>query len=458
MEIEARWDNTDIFVLVAPTATGKSAVARTLMNWQRSTAVCTPSNLLVEQFVAEFPGTDKLQRMDSYWCEPWGQSCAQTRGRTRGFCKGCICSKELATARYRQGPVACTYHTYLYQRLWRRVLVMDEAHNLARIVGDLDSIRLWQHDLRYPSAARKPEEILQWLEGLPPHKQKGKRIQQLHRVLTDPVPKYVIQRTEEWFAGKGTARGQPELRDCIKFHLLDPSRGVERFLPDELEKLILMSGTISQTDIRELGLQKHRVTYIHCASPIPVDRRPIYPLGLVTVNRGNIEESTKEIAQYLESDVLPAYPEQKGVIHATYQMSRILQESMLSDRLLFHTRDNRRAVYEAFRAASAESGRVLVACGMYEGIDLPDDLGRWQVVTRMPWKSLGDPAIRWKADHDSEWYAWQALKDLIQACGRISRHEGDYGETLILDRSFDTAYTEYRHLIPPWFQEAVHYN
>jgi Rad3-related DNA helicase len=92
---------------------------------------------------------------------------------------------------------------------------------------------------------------------------------------------------------------------------------------------------------------------------------------------------------------------------------------------------------------------------MYEGVDLPDDFGRWQVIAKVPWKSLGDPAIAWKSRENEEWYMWQALKDLIQACGRVARHEKDYGNTYILDSTVNRLLEKAKHLVPDWFRDAL---
>ena len=114
-------------------------------------------------------------------------------------------------------------------------------------------------------------------------------------------------------------------------------------------------------------------------------------------------------------------------------------------------------VYRKFRESRPEDGAVLVACGMYEGVDLAEDAGRFQVIAKVPWPSLADRAIRYRSDTDPEWYIWNTLKDVIQACGRICRGPTDWGDTIILDGSMDrllTSAAEYG-IIPTWFQAAL---
>jgi superfamily II DNA or RNA helicase len=86
--LESNWDNYDVFVVLAPTAFGKSSIARTLMSGLNSVSLITPTNLLVNQFIQEFPETRTLARIDSYRCEEWKRPCSQTRNKLKQFCKG----------------------------------------------------------------------------------------------------------------------------------------------------------------------------------------------------------------------------------------------------------------------------------------------------------------------------------------------------------------------------------
>lgn len=441
----------DVFVLSAPTAFGKTAVAETLMRALRSVSVITPTNLLVDQFREEFPETPGLCRMDSYVCDEWRRPCSVTRGKLRTFCKGCPAARDLATAKYRRGPGVYNYHIYLAHKIYRDVLVVDEAHNLIPQIQERNSIRLWQHEFKYPGNAFKPEQMLAWVQSLPPAKRKNKKIQILEAALTSRRPEYVASRRKEEFNGKGTIRGEPEQRDCIRLLPVDISQAPPLFWPKEVGKVILLSATINRKDVEALGLARRKVLYINCESPIPADRRPIVSESVVSVNRANIEPAADELAKYIEW-LAEKHQGEKGVIHATYQLSGLLQQRLSGGRYIFHDKWNKREQYQSFRNATDD--RILVACGMYEGIDLPEDLGRWQVVAKIPWPSLGDPAIKFRADNDEEWYAWQTWKIVMQACGRVCRTPDDFGVSYIPDSSFGRL-MQSSHLVPEWYLDGI---
>lgn len=447
------WNQFDVFVLVCPTAFGKTAVMRTLQRWQYSASAITPTNMLVDQFLEEFPDCPTLHRLDSYECSEWQTNCAMVRGRRSRFCPGCACASDLATAKYRRGPGIYNYYTYLAHRLFRDVLIVDEAHNLVPTIQDRLSEIIWIHD--YPELNVSDRSMLTRRIGmLPKRKQKHRKIQHLFEALTSTVPKHVIQFTRQPFNGKGTKRGEPEERACIKLSPVDIGDAFGMFTGSDVNKIILMSATIGPVDIAELGLQRKRVCYLQAAHPIDPDRRQVNIIPIADINYQNLMASVPALADEIEN-IAQYHAGEKGIIHATYGLATMLQERLVDPRFIFHDRDNKREQYEKFRSAHPSSGAILVASGMYEGIDLPDDLGRWQVIAKVPWKSLGDPAIRYKADQDPDWYRWRTLVDLIQAAGRICRHEEDYGATYILDGSAQRLIEQSQHLIPSWFMDAL---
>jgi Rad3-related DNA helicase len=451
--LEANWNRADVFVIVAPTAFGKSAIARTLLGWQYSSSYITPTNMLVDQFLEEFPDVPRLHRLDAYYCEHWQQTCAATRARKKGFCKGCVCGSDLATAKYRRGPGVYNYYTYLAQRLYRDVLIVDEAHNLQRTIADRLAERLWIHDYPELNGATNEEQLLLRLDRLPKRKQQHKKIQHLRDALESDAPLHVVEFTTDWFNGKGTRRGDPEERGCIRLSPVNIQDSASMFWPEkEVQKVILLSATINSVDINELGLSQKRVIYINAQHPIPTEQRPIIPLNTVDLNHSNMRNSIPEIGTEIEA-IAQYHAGEKGLIHCTYEMSELLRETIQDPRFMFHDRENKQEVYARFRESDQDV--VLVACGMYEGIDLPNDAGRWQVITRTPWQSLGSPAIRHKAEENPDWYNWSTLRDLIQAAGRICRTETDYGITYLLDsKSYHLIYQNTR-LVPKWFQDAI---
>ena len=77
-----------------------------------------------------------------------------------------------------------------------------------------------------------------------------------------------------------------------------------------------------------------------------------------------------------------------------------------------------------------------------EGVDLPDDYCRHVVIVKLPFAVPDDPidqAMAEWAEHRGRNAFYEisvpdvSLK-LVQACGRLIRHEGDHGQITVLDR------------------------
>jgi Rad3-related DNA helicase len=96
----------------------------------------------------------------------------------------------------------------------------------------------------------------------------------------------------------------------------------------------------------------------------------------------------------------------------------------------------------------------MVGSGMYEGVSLDEDLARWQIICKVPWPSLAEPAMKYLATEDKEYYANRTIKDIVQTYGRVCRGPTDSGTTLIWDNTFERLLKEHSSLFPKWFLDA----
>jgi ATP-dependent DNA helicase DinG len=81
-----------------------------------------------------------------------------------------------------------------------------------------------------------------------------------------------------------------------------------------------------------------------------------------------------------------------------------------------------------------------------EGVDLPDDYCRHVIVVKLPFAVPDDPVdqalAEWAESQGKNAFYEIAVPDaalrLVQACGRLIRHEGDYGRITLLDKRIVT--------------------
>ena len=128
---------------------------------------------------------------------------------------------------------------------------------------------------------------------------------------------------------------------------------------------------------------------------------------------------------------------------------------MPNSRLISHTSKNREEVLNYFE--EDENPLVLVSPSMSEGVDLPYDKCRFQVIYKIPFPYLGDKQVDMRRRRDQKWYAYKTVMTLMQAYGRGMRAEDDSCYTYILDSDVNMILKSplYRSLIPDFFKEAI---
>jgi Rad3-related DNA helicase len=342
-------------------------------------------------------------------------------------------------------------YIYLANKLHKAALIYDEAHTAINLLQDRAKDRLWAHDYHYPRELSTYADLIGWLRMRETKTGLDEKQQMLLDELTSGKPRYVVEAGEDLYYG--------EMKRCLKLLPVDV-RDQPPILwpPSKTKKIFLLSATIGKPDVVQLGLDKKRVKYYSAPSPVSPERRPITFMPVGSLGVASKARTLPLMAKAIEQ-LAARFPTEKGMLHCTYEIARELHSMMgegpLRDRLLFHTKENRTETVGAFKAFAPASGKILVGCGLEEGLDLIGDLARFQIIVKVPWPSLEEPAIRYMAGQDPEWYNWQTVKKVLQASGRIVRSTTDQGETFILDSSFQRLYDEARDMMPQWWLDAL---
>ena len=121
----------------------------------------------------------------------------------------------------------------------------------------------------------------------------------------------------------------------------------------------------------------------------------------------------------------------------------------IGERLKVQGRGAKQALIAAHRADIDAGGTSYLfgVASFAEGIDLPDDYCRHVIVVKLPFAVPDDPIdqaeAEWIEAEGKNPFVEISLPDasmrLVQACGRLIRHERDYGRITLLDRRVVTA-------------------
>jgi ATP-dependent DNA helicase DinG len=234
---------------------------------------------------------------------------------------------------------------------------------------------------------------------------------------------------------------------------------------DRCSKALIMSATIlnSKEFCRNVGLNYDDVKFIQVPSDFPIKNRLIYPLNIAYLNFRNLklQETKFKIAKAIDN-IMSLHKNNKGIIHTTsYEQLNFIRENLSQEntgRLLVTDPDIQRDEVIAEHINSTTKPTVLISPSFNTGLDLKDDLSRFQIITKVPYPNLGDRWINAKSKLGKDWYDWQTALKLVQTYGRSVRSKEDWAKTYILDSAFTYFVKKNRNILPEWFKEAIELN
>lgn len=418
------YNKFDIFLINAPVAFGKSAVAKAIMNIANTKGKkanwIVPNNALVSQVMDEFK-LDTLQRKAAY-------------ENTASF----LAAKSKAAD---ADQTVLNYWSLLANKTYKHTLCVDECHSLITMLQDFEGVKYWETSEDFPLHLGSVSEAILWLAS---RQHWDKKAAKMLKTLEKNPKMYTL--AYEW----GMYR--EEHTRCFRVYPLSPRNNAPiLWPPSRTKKIFLMSATTSVEDLYELGLGDRRWKVYEAPSSIPPKNRPAiyYPLG--SMSYAHAHETVDKVVNFILE--CAANEKGKGFIHATYNVAARLKARLGdNDRIMFHTKWNKKSSFQQW--VESEDG-IFVGSGMTEGINLKGKLARWQIITKCPFPNLKDPAISAKKKLHEKWYQWVTIRDILQAYGRVCRGPNDYGKTYIVDSAFGRLYNSNIELFPEWFKEAL---
>ncbi len=437
----------------------------------------------------------------------------QYEDHLKGLCdKESKCEKQFRTA---AGGKLCTY----YKQKWdsfrekvtvgnyafffselrytedvrkRKLLVCDEAHDLERQLVGSASFTLKASTIRqYPSGDGKEFAVAyeegmdnhaeDWLKALVTAKESLRGFLDAHdgdlamqdrliacRSLLESLEGFVDAlrgSPENWIvSGIRTATaidaygGGSALVDEVVFQPLDVAAYTSQLF-DSAETVLLMSATVFSEELicRSLGIPQEKAEFVRVSeSTFPVENRRIHAMDIAQLNRASMDASLESIAKAVD-EIMGMHANERGVIHTTNysQVNYIMDHVSEQNRKRLVTTQGSMARSELLHTHGATDASVLISPSLYQGVDLKDDLSRFQVIVKVPYSDLSDKRTQVKMQRERGWYDWNTALRLVQTYGRSVRSETDSAVTYVLDSNFMSFVNGHRELFPQYFLEAI---
>jgi Rad3-related DNA helicase len=227
------------------------------------------------------------------------------------------------------------------------------------------------------------------------------------------------------------------------------------------DKILMMSATILDKDAfcTSLGLAPEEVKFIQVESDFPLQNRPIYPLNIAYLNSDSLklQDVQIKIASAIDN-LMTLHRNEKGIIHTTsYKQLDFIKQNISQEnkRRLLETNSEIQRDEVIGEHINSTKPTVLISPSLYTGLDLKDDLSRFQIIVKVPYPDLGDRWINEKRKKNGQWYIWQTALRLVQAYGRSVRSKEDYAVTYVLDSGFEKFVKKNKNILPDWFTQAI---
>ncbi|MDL2246215.1 ATP-dependent DNA helicase [Methanobrevibacter sp. OttesenSCG-928-K11] len=504
---EAIQNGFKYIILEAGTGTGKSVIATTLAQMYESAYILTMTKQLQAQYTEEFDfplvkgrgNFSCLQDNLDSTCDIG--TCKTTPSSSKFFCQYGVAKNPTLGAKeafedsfggpiFYQSDAHCHYWNqkanainspitlmnydyailelnYVKHFAPRSLLILDEAHNIENKLMRTMEVVLYNKRLEKDiNKAISPKtikngEVKDWIMEIDAIYDAYKEID------TKDLSKSKVERIVS------TISRLKQLRDNLekepKNWVIDPDESgvafkplrVHQYAKDYLFKYgdvcIFLSATILSHKMfsKWLGLNPNEVYHVKVDSPFPPEKRPIILdlAGKMSANR--IKQTAPKTINILK-EILEKHKNDKGLIHTnSYKCQNYINKHLHNSRLISHNSLNRETVLNHFE--EDENPLVLVSPSMSEGVDLPYDKCRFQVIYKIPFPYLGDKQVNMRKKRDQRWYAYKTVMTLMQAYGRGMRAEDDYCYTYVLDSDINLLFKSpmFKSLIPEFFKEAI---
>jgi ATP-dependent DNA helicase DinG len=370
----------------------------------------------------------------------------------------------------------------------RKLLVLDEAHQLENEVGDFRSFTVRKNMLPFLKM-RMPDsnvdDVETWLdlcvslkERLFEFTEKAEGIieRSNQRVALEPyTEKNLIdaleldknlaavindlKRNKENWIVSGIQRDATNQLLKATLTPLDVSSYFDAIL-DKGSVSLFMSATILSKDYlcSTTGLDPEKVRFIRIEdSDFPIKNRPIHMMNVAWLSAKTMNTNMPKIVQAIDN-IMSIHRNEKGIIHTTsYTQLQFIRDNISKENAgrLIETAFNLDRSEVLRKHYESKKQTVLISPSLHLGVDLKDDLSRFQIIVKVPYPDLTDKKIAAKKSRDQKWYIWNTVLRLVQAYGRSIRSSDDHATTYILDSSTSFLLKNANNLIPRWFTEAI---
>lgn len=241
---------------------------------------------------------------------------------------------------------------------------------------------------------------------------------------------------------------------------LDISKYVKTFF--DIENQIFMSATIDKESFCEnTGLELSKVAFVDTPkSPFLPDKRRINFLDIRKLSYSASGDDERAVIQKID-EIMSQHRSERGLILTSsekrcFEIRDNLSKDNRSRIRICHSRnENGMTQDEVIQEHSEDEDGVLLSSSLWEGVDLKDDLSRFQIIAKVPYPNLSEQRTKVKMEKFPLWYKSQTVMKLLQGFGRSIRNEEDWAITYVLDSAARDLLIQSKSRIPKSYHDVL---
>ncbi|MGI0006873.1 MAG: helicase C-terminal domain-containing protein [Nitrosotalea sp.] len=241
---------------------------------------------------------------------------------------------------------------------------------------------------------------------------------------------------------------------------LDISKYVKAFF--DIENQVFMSATIDKDSFCEnTGLDPSKVGFVDTPrSPFPPDKRRINFLNTRKLSYSSSRDDELAVIKKID-EIMSQHGTERGLILTSSEKkcfdikNNLSEKNRLRIRVCHSRNENGMTQDEVLQEHSFDEDGVLLSSSLWEGVDLKDDLSRFQIIAKVPYPNLSEKRTKNKMQKFPLWYKSQTLTKLLQGFGRSIRSEEDWAVTYVLYSAASDLLLQSKSMIPKSYQDVL---
>ncbi|MDE0090309.1 MAG: ATP-dependent DNA helicase [Thaumarchaeota archaeon] len=225
---------------------------------------------------------------------------------------------------------------------------------------------------------------------------------------------------------------------------------------------LFMSATIDKPSFCEnMGLDPDSVAIVDAPeSPFPLEHRTVEMLRVRHLNYRSTPADEAAVISKID-ELMDRHADARGLVLTSsvskcyYILKGLSERNRRRVKICHSTNPDGRTQGEIIAEHRDEPRSVLLSSSLWEGVDLKDDMSRFQIIAKVPYPNYSEERTRAKMRKFPRWYASRTLTKLLQGLGRSVRSEQDWARTYILDAAADRLLAQSRNSVPLSYRDML---